>query len=90
MDVRDVTYIDSAGVGMLVAKLKTVRSEGGDVKLLNLTARSHRLLAMTPLTFAFETVNNLAQAERSFAASQKHNALIRPRSAPLRFHPASV
>ena len=66
VDLAGVDYIDSAGVGMLVAKLKSVRVKGGDVKLLNLTAKSHRLLALTRLTLAFEIVDTVEQAVKSF------------------------
>jgi anti-sigma B factor antagonist len=71
VDLAEVDYIDSAGVGMLVAKLKSVRTKGGDVKLLNLTSRSQRLLSLTRLTLAFEIVDSLEQAVKSFEAADK-------------------
>src|SRR5262245_53719976 len=46
VDLGDVAYIDSAGIGMLVAKVKTVREKGGDIKLVRLTRRTQNLLAM--------------------------------------------
>ena len=49
VDLAAVTHIDSAGVGMMVAKQKTVRDRGGDLKLLHLTSRSQRLLALMKL-----------------------------------------
>src|SRR5688572_2613464 len=49
VDLAGVTHIDSANVGMLVAKQKTVRERGGDVKLMHLTDRSQRLLALMKL-----------------------------------------
>ena len=46
LDLRGVTYIDSSGVGMLVAKLKTLKGKGGDIKLLRLSRRAESLLGM--------------------------------------------
>jgi anti-sigma B factor antagonist len=66
VDLARVTCIDSSGVGMMVAKLKTVREKGGDMKLVHLTSRSQRLLAMLKLTSVFETFEDEASAVRSF------------------------
>jgi anti-sigma B factor antagonist len=66
LDLGGVTYIDSSGVGMLVAKLKTIREGGGDMKLLNLTRRSESLFGMLKLLIVFETFDNEAAAVRSF------------------------
>ena len=46
INLSGVTYIDSAGVGMMVAKLKAVQKQGGVMKLAQLSARSHHLLAV--------------------------------------------
>ena len=67
LDLGGVTYIDSSGVGMLVAKLKTVKERGGDMKLLNLTRRAESLLGMLKLLMLFETFEDEAAAVRSFA-----------------------
>jgi anti-sigma B factor antagonist len=67
VDLSNVTYIDSAGVGMMVAEMKLVRQAGGLMKLSNLTARSHRLLAMLKLKVVFEVFDDEAAAVRSFA-----------------------
>ena len=66
LDLGGVSYIDSSGVGMLVAKLKTIREGGGDMKLLNLTRRSESLFGMLKLLIVFETFDNEAAAVRSF------------------------
>ncbi|MCA1559727.1 MAG: STAS domain-containing protein [Acidobacteria bacterium] len=68
VDLAGVTYIDSSGVGMLAAKLKTVRESGGDMRLVHLTSRSQRLLGMMKLVTVFETFENEAEAVRSFTA----------------------
>jgi anti-sigma B factor antagonist len=67
IDLGGVTSIDSSGVGMMAAKLKTVREHGGDLRLLNLNARGQRLLTLAKLRTAFETFEDEASALRSFA-----------------------
>jgi anti-sigma B factor antagonist len=67
VDLADVTYIDSSGVGMMAAKLKTVRERGGDIRLLRLNARGNRLLSVAKLHTAFEIHNDQEMALRSFA-----------------------
>ena len=67
IDLGGVTYIDSAGVGMMAAELKIVRAKGGAMKLMNLTSRNQRLLAMMKLMTVFETFEDEASALRSFA-----------------------
>ena len=67
VDLGGVTFIDSSGVGMMAAKLKTVRESGGDMRLLHLTSRSQRLLGMMKLMTVFETFEDEASAVRSFA-----------------------
>ena len=67
IDLAGVTHIDSANVGMLVAKQKTVRERGGDVKLMHLTDRSQRLLALMKLVSVFEVFENEDEAVRSFS-----------------------
>jgi anti-sigma B factor antagonist len=66
LDLGGVTYIDSAGIGMVAAKLKTLRDLGGDMKLVNLNTRGQRLFGMTKLLMNFETFDNEEQAVRSF------------------------
>jgi anti-sigma B factor antagonist len=66
IDLAAVTHIDSAGVGMMVAKQKTVRDRGGDLKLLHLTSRSQRLLALMKLASVFEAFEDEDTAIESF------------------------
>jgi anti-sigma B factor antagonist len=66
VDLAEVTYIDSSGVGMMAAKLKTVREKGGDMRLLRLNPRGHRLFSVAKLHTAFEIFNDEAMALRSF------------------------
>jgi anti-sigma B factor antagonist len=66
VDLAGVTYIDSSGVGMMAAKLKTVRESGGDIRLLRLNARGNRLLSVAKLHTAFEIFQDETMARRSF------------------------
>lgn len=54
LDMTDVTRMDSAGIGMLVAKYVTLKNRGGMLRLLNLTDRTSRLLHVTRLETVFE------------------------------------
>jgi anti-sigma B factor antagonist len=67
LDLGGLTYIDSSGVGMLVAKLKTLREHAGDIKLVRLNRRAESLFGMLKLLVVFETFQDEAAAVRSFA-----------------------
>ncbi|MGH9661313.1 MAG: STAS domain-containing protein [Bryobacteraceae bacterium] len=67
VDLGSVTYIDSAGVGMLAAQVRIVRNKGGALKLVHLTGRSLRTLSTMKLMSVFETFEDEASALRSFA-----------------------
>ncbi|MEO8595003.1 MAG: STAS domain-containing protein [Candidatus Solibacter sp.] len=71
LNMADVTYIDSSGLGELVAVHTTVTRASGQVKLLNLAKRVHDLLKLTKLYTVFETFENEAQAKDSFLAAEK-------------------
>jgi anti-sigma B factor antagonist len=66
MNLADVDYIDSAGLGELVTAFTTVRAtEGGQVKLLNLTRRIRDLLQITKLLTVFDSYENETEAIKS-------------------------
>ena len=67
VNLADVSYIDSAGVGMMVFEAKLLRDKQGLMKLANLTGRSHRVLAMLKLKTVFEVFDDEESAVRSFA-----------------------
>jgi anti-sigma B factor antagonist len=62
LNLSDVNYIDSSGLGELVTSFTTVRNQGGQLKLLNLTRRVQDLLQITKLLTVFETFNSEAEA----------------------------
>jgi len=70
LNLAEVPYIDSAGLGEIVRTYTTVTREGGQLKLLNLTKRITDLLAITKLLTVFETYENEADAVRSFTAAK--------------------
>jgi anti-sigma B factor antagonist len=67
VDLAGVTYIDSAGVGMMVFEYKAAHRNGGALKLLNLTGHGNRLLSTVKLKTVFEVFDDEAMALRSFA-----------------------
>jgi anti-sigma B factor antagonist len=69
LNLGDVTYIDSSGIGELVSGFTTVTNQGGTLKLLNLTKKVHDLLQITKLYTVFEVHNDETSAIRSFAAA---------------------
>lgn len=68
LNLGEVPYIDSAGLGEVVRTYTTVKKQDGMLKLLNLTKRIQDLLAITKLLTVFETFDNEAEAVVSFSA----------------------
>lgn len=68
LNLGDVPYIDSAGLGEVVRTYTTVGRQGGSLKLLNLTKRIQDLLSITKLLTVFETFDTEAEAVKSFGA----------------------
>ena len=70
LDLRDVTYIDSFGVGVIAAKYVSVRRKGGDIKMLKLSPRTHRVMRISGLLKIFETFESEEEGVRSFESPQ--------------------
>jgi anti-sigma B factor antagonist len=70
LNLAQVPYIDSAGLGEIVRTFTTVSRQGGSLKLLNLTKRITDLLAITKLLTVFETFDSEADAVKSFATAK--------------------
>ncbi|HKD82069.1 MAG TPA: STAS domain-containing protein [Candidatus Angelobacter sp.] len=66
LNLGDVTYIDSSGIGELVSAFTAVRREGGELKLLNLTKKVHDLLQITKLYTVFDIKDDETAAIKSF------------------------
>jgi anti-anti-sigma factor len=68
LDLRDVTYIDSFGVGVIAAKYVSLKRKGGDLRLLRPSERCRRALTISGLLRILQTFDNEADALHSFSA----------------------
>jgi anti-sigma B factor antagonist len=66
LNLGDISYIDSSGLGELVSAYTTVKNAGGELKLLNLTKKVHDLLQITKLYTVFDVRDDEAHAIASF------------------------
>jgi len=67
LNLGEVSYIDSSGLGQLIGSYATVRERGGQLKLVNLQKKVVDLMQITKLLTVFETYNTEAAALASFA-----------------------
>jgi anti-sigma B factor antagonist len=66
LNLAEVPYVDSAGLGEIVRCYTTVSRKNGELKLLNLTKRIHDLLSITKLLTVFDTYEDEAEVVKSF------------------------
>ena len=69
LNLGDVNYIDSSGLGHLVSALTRVRKQGGELKLLHLTSKVQELMKITRLYTVFDIMDDQAAAVKSFGQS---------------------
>lgn len=69
LNLAEVSYIDSSGLGQLVGSFATVAHRGGQLKLLNLGKRVHELMQVTKLHTVFEAHTSETAAIRSFGSA---------------------
>ena len=67
LDLSEVTYIDSAGLGTLVASHHSAKSQGASLKLAHLGSKFQEVLQITKLLTVFDVYNSEAEAVASFA-----------------------
>jgi len=67
LNLADVTYIDSAGLGELTGSYTSVKNRGGQLKLLSLTKRVHDLMQITKLYTVFDVYDDEKKAIASFS-----------------------
>ncbi len=67
LNLGDVSYVDSSGIGELVSSFTTVSGQGGHLKLLNLTKKLKELLAITKLLTVFDSYSDEQEALASFS-----------------------
>ena len=78
LNLRDVDYIDSSGLGELVSAFTSARSQGGELKLLNLTKRVRALLQITKLSTVFDITDDEAASVKSFSPAIWPSSLPEP------------
>ncbi len=66
LNLSQVSYVDSSGIGEFVASFTAIGREGGQLKLLNLTQKIQDLLAITKLLTVFDTYDDESSALNSF------------------------
>jgi anti-sigma B factor antagonist len=69
LNLAEVNYIDSAGLGQMVSAFTSVRKQGGELKLLKLTSKVRDLLQITRLYTVFDILDDEAVAVRAFVQS---------------------
>jgi len=69
LNLSEVHYIDSSGIGELVSAFTSMRSQGGELKLLNLTRKVHDLIQITKLHTVFDIKDDEAAAIQAFSKS---------------------
>src|SRR6185436_4718004 len=82
LNLGDVNYVDSSGIGERVSAFTTVRNQGGELKLLNLTKKVHDLLQITKLYPVFDVKDDEASAVNSFTSAPSPLSLTRPGIGP--------
>ena len=70
LNLGDVSYVDSAGLGQIVQSYATVMKNGGSLKLLNVTKRIRDLLSITKLLTVFECHDSEDEAVTSFSSAK--------------------
>jgi len=78
LNLGEVSYIDSGGIGTMVSLFTTARNAGGDIKLANLTKRVGDLLQITKLITVFESYDSEEKAARAFNASPRGSVATMP------------
>lgn len=66
LNLKNVPYVDSGGLGQMVASYGSVMRTGGALKLLNVNSRNHDLLSITRLVTVFESFGSEDEAVHSF------------------------
>lgn len=68
LNLRDLTYIDSGGLGVMVSKYISICNRGGQMKFCNVSDRPSKVLSITRLETIFQTFSSEADALKSFEA----------------------
>ncbi len=68
LNMEDVSYVDSSGIGEMVSSFTTVTNQGGELKLLHLTKKLRELLAITKLLTVFDSYTDEGEAVSSYSS----------------------
>jgi anti-sigma B factor antagonist len=71
IDLKKVKWINSSGLGILMASWGSVTREGGNIKLANVTEKVNSLLIMTQIITFFETYDSVARAVASYSSEMR-------------------
>jgi anti-sigma B factor antagonist len=66
VDMTDVKFINSTGIGILISGFTTLKNAGGDLKLANITTNVNSVLVITKLVQVFHIFDNVDEAVKSF------------------------
>jgi len=66
VDMEEVNWMNSSGLGMLISALTSLRSSGGDMRLANLSERLKRPMQITKLDTVFQDFDSVAEAVKSY------------------------
>ncbi len=66
VDLGEVKFMNSSGLGMLISGLTTMKRENGSLKLVNVTDKIESLLIITRLITIFESYDSVEEAVKSF------------------------
>lgn len=81
LNLSNVNYIDSGGIGTMVSLFTSARNAGGDIKLLHLTKRVGDLLQITKLITVFESYDDEQKAVNAFSSASRPSGASRRESA---------
>ncbi|MBX7170919.1 MAG: STAS domain-containing protein [Pyrinomonadaceae bacterium] len=88
LNLADVAYLDSSGLGELVAGYLSTKKNGGQIKLLNLNSRIREIMVMTKLLTMFDVFEDEEQAIDSFQNPSNRIAMRQPDLVPEKLDPA--
>ncbi len=66
VDLGNVTYVNSSGLGILISGLTSMKKNGGDLKLANINSKVEGLLSITKLNQIFEQFDSVDEAVKSY------------------------
>lgn len=67
VDMSDVKFVNSTGIGILISGLTTLKNVGGELKLSNISTKVHGVLSITKLTQVFNIYNSVEEALKDFS-----------------------